>query len=130
MVWMCPVCWETSHAGARRCARCLANLEALDRGDFEEMLVNALRDPDPDAVVRAADILSRCGDADEVLPLLAKAFVEHSHEPSLASGILRAIGRYRGSDSRRLLVEALAHESIIVRTAAAEALQSQANGDR
>jgi HEAT repeat protein len=130
MLWVCPACWHVSGEPATHCAGCGADLDALDGREFDEKLLNALHHPDPDTVMRAADILSQRGEADEVLPALAQAYIEHRREPYVASGIVRAIGRYRGKDSRLLLLEALAHDSIIVRVAAAEALQLRSKAVR
>jgi HEAT repeat protein len=122
MMWVCPVCWQIFSSDQAHCPACGADLTALDQRSYTEKLIRALEHPDPETAMRAADVLARRGNADDTIPILTRALRRRWHEPYVAAAIVRALGRFPFA-SHDALIEALGHESVIVRAAAAEYLQ-------
>jgi hypothetical protein len=123
MMWMCPACWSTFGVNHLRCPACGADLESLDQRSYLDKLVRALDHPDGDTAIRAAEVLARRFDADEIIPLLAAAVRRRGREPYVAAGFVRALRHFPKADTQHIIGEALAHESAIVRTAANQAIR-------
>jgi HEAT repeat protein len=123
MISVCPACWRTVGRDDPRCPSCGADLRTLDDRPFPQKLVAALDHPDRETVMRVAQIL---GDrqAPGSIPALGRALRRYWAEPYVAAAIVRALASFDVSEARELLLDALGHPSIIVRTAAALALQA------
>ena len=126
MMWVCPICWEIFSIQETHCPRCGSDLAAADQHSFIEKLERALDHPEPQTAMRAADILARRLDSGNTTATLANALRRRWREPYVAAAVVRAVGRLQGRVARDVLVEALNHESVIVRAAAAECLQTRA----
>jgi hypothetical protein len=125
MTWVCPICWEVFSIKQTHCPACGSDLAVSDRRSFTEKLEQALGHPEPRTAMRAADILVRRFDAGNTMPMLIRALRRWWQEPEVAAAIVRAIGRFRGHTAHDGLIDALGHESLIVRAAAAECLQAR-----
>ena len=124
VMFVCPICWEIFSTNEVHCPKCGSDLAVVDQRSFAEKLERALEHPDPQTVIRAADILARRHDDGGTLDILVRALQRHWQEPFTAAGIVRAIVRLGGPRVHQTLIDALGHESILVRIAAAEGLQS------
>jgi HEAT repeat protein len=127
MMWVCPLCWEIFSLHETRCPKCGADLAAADQRSFTEKLERSLDHPEPQTAMRAADILARrLDDSGHTISVLTAALGRRWHEPYVAAAIVRAIGRLEGRNAHDALMNALNHDSVIVRAAAAECLQGRA----
>ncbi len=126
MMWICPICWEVFGIHEKRCQRCGSDLVVTEGPSFEEKLQRALENPEPDVAARAADILGRRAASSSGIAMLERALKRRWHEPDLAAAIVRAISRLGGPRAHAILVDALGHESMIVRAAAAQCFQTRA----
>jgi len=84
--------------------------------------VRALDHPDRHTVMRAARILGERREPDTAVAL-GRALRQYWDEPYVAAAVVRALEHFDTAEARELLSDALGHPSIIVRTAAALALQ-------
>jgi hypothetical protein len=123
MITLCPSCWRTIDLDPRTCPHCGANISALDNRTYTEKLIAALQHPDAQTVARVAAILAKTAPESAVAPLVA-ALRRYWYEPYLAAAIVDALGVLDSADAHALVTEALGHESLIVRAAAAKALQA------
>jgi HEAT repeat protein len=125
MMRVCPICWMTFDVAQTHCPACGSDLAGADQRCFAEKLERALGDPDPRTAMRAADILARRFDSGDTIPRLFRALSRRWQEPDVAAAIVRAIGRLGSHAAHCALIDLLCHESVIVRTAAAECLQTR-----
>jgi HEAT repeat protein len=125
MMWVCPICWEIFSVRETHCPKCGSDLAAADQRSFTEKLERALDHPEPQTAMRAADILARRFDSGNTISILAGALKRRWREPYVAAAIVRAVGRLGGRVAHDVLVDALNHESVIVRAAAADCLQGR-----
>jgi HEAT repeat protein len=119
MMWVCPACWEVFSLNHLHCPWCGTELASLGQRKYIETLAAVLDHPDNDTAIRAADILARRFDADETIPILIGALRRRWHEPHIAAGIVRALSQFAAAETQAIMAEAIAHESVIVRRAAA-----------
>jgi len=122
MISRCPSCWRPLSHGAVSCPGCGADVSPLGRKSYTDELIRALGYPDPQRVARAATSLATTAPGDAYVPL-ESALWHYWHKPDFAAAIVEALGLLDSSAARTVINEALAHESVIVRAAAAKALQ-------
>lgn len=120
-VFFCPACWSEVPEQAALCPACGADLEALDRAEFDEKLIRALDHPEPLTALRAAEILGWRRTARAVPALLAR--YRSGADPFLAAEIALALGRIGGAEARAALRELERDPSVITRRAARKAIQ-------
>ena len=125
MMWVCPICWEIFALQETHCPKCGSDLAVVDSRTFDEKLERALERPEPQTAIRAAQVLARRAGADTGIHTLVRAMRRRWYEPYVAAAIVRAIAVIGGEPAHDALVEALGHESVIVRMAAAECLQER-----
>jgi HEAT repeat protein len=118
-VFFCPACWAEVPEKAALCPTCGADLETLDRAEFDQKLIRALDHPEALTAVRAAEILGWRRTARAVPALLAR--YRRGADPFLAAAIALALGRIGGVEARAALRELERDPSVIVRRAAREA---------
>jgi HEAT repeat protein len=104
------------------CPRCGARVKDLDMRTYTEKLIAALQHPEAETVARVAAILAKTAPDAAVLPLTA-ALRRYWHEPYLAAAMVDALAGLDSADAHAQVTDALGHESLIVRAAAAKALQ-------
>ena len=124
MMWVCPICWEIFALQETHCPRCGSDLAVADSRTFDEKLERALEHPEPKTAMRAAQIVARRGAANRIRTL-ERALRRRWNEPYVAAAIVRAIAIVDEPRAHDALVDALGHESVIVRIAAAECLQER-----
>lgn len=95
---------------------------ALDQRSYTDKLIGALQHPEAQTVARAATILAKTAPT-EAFRRLESALRRCWREPYLAAAIVEALGLLDSATAHALLTEALGHESLIVRAAAATAFQ-------
>ena len=122
MIVLCPSCWRTVEVGASACPHCGADMEAMDQRTYADKLIAALQHPDAQTVARASVILAKTEPAQALVPLSA-ALRRFWREPYLAAAMVEALSLLDGVEARALVTDALGHHSLIVRAAAAKALQ-------
>jgi len=122
MISLCPSCWRPLSHGAATCPSCGADVPSLDRQSYTDKLIRALGHPDAQTVARVATILATTAPGDAYVPLESSLW-HYWREPYLAAAIVEALGLLDSSAARTVINEALGHESVIVRAAAAKALQ-------
>lgn len=114
----CPACYAVNPLGATACERCGAAL--VTEESFEERLIWALRHPDTQTAILAADILGQRR-ARRAIPALLE--VAESSEPYRAAAAVRALGAFADDGGVATRLRRLARApSIIVRRAAEAAL--------
>lgn len=122
MIALCPSCWQPLAFGALACPSCGADVPSLDGQSYTNKLIRALGHSDPQTVARVARILATTAPGDAYVPLESSLW-HYWREPYLAAAIIEALGLLESSAARTVINEALGHESVIVRAAAAKALQ-------
>jgi hypothetical protein len=123
MMWVCPICWEVFALQETHCPKCGSDLAQVDSRSFDEKLERALEHPEPQTAQRAAQIIARRGCAGRGIQVLVRALRQRWDEPYVAAAFVRAIAVVDGPHAHDVLLDALGHESLIVRMAAAECLQ-------
>jgi HEAT repeat protein len=125
MVWVCPICWEMFSINQTHCPACGSDLALADQSSFTEKLERALEHPDPRMAMRAADILAHRPDSGTTVAILVRALWRRWGEPDVVVAFVRALGCFTGRDAHGALLDALGHESVLVRAAAALSLQNR-----
>jgi hypothetical protein len=122
MMALCPSCWRTLAPDATQCPHCGADIQRLHERAFREKLLGALSHPDRDTVVRSILILAARGDP-EAPDALERAIRRFASEPHVVAALLDGLAFLPAADAQRLVRDALAHPSCIVRRAAARLLE-------
>jgi HEAT repeat protein len=122
MTTLCPACWRVVPHDALRCAHCGADIVRLHERDFRDKLLAALSHPSADTVIRAAVALAARHDP-EASRAIETAMARFPNEPYVLAGLLNALVLIGDDEARRIAQSALGHRSVIVRRAAAEALE-------
>lgn len=121
MTTLCPACWRPVPHDARQCPHCGADIEQLHERDFRDKLLAALSHPIPDTVIRAALILAARHDP-EASRAIEAAMARFPDQPHVLAGLLDALIFVADDTAQRIAQDALRHRSVIVRRAAAQAL--------
>jgi HEAT repeat protein len=119
-IFFCPNCWAQIAAGDSVCPACDADLDALDRQDFDAKLIRALQHPEALTARRAAWILGQRRTQDAVASLLSR--YRTGVDSFLGAEIAAALGRIGNPAARAALGEMAADRSFMVRRAAQAAL--------
>jgi HEAT repeat protein len=122
--WFCATCWAALPSGTAPCPRCGAE-RALDREDYEQLLIRALKHPLHDRRLIAATVL---GDRRSTIAVasLIEAMTQRA-DPYLGAEAARALAKI-GDPAGLAAVRTAAREaSAIVREAARRALASNNN---
>jgi HEAT repeat protein len=122
MTTLCPACWRVVPHDALRCSHCGADIGRLHERDFRDKLLAALSHPNADTVIRAAVALAARHDP-EASRAIETAMARFANEPHVLAGLLNALILVGDDDARRIAQGALGHRSVIVRRAAAAALE-------
>lgn len=116
VTFVCPECGRTVPPAAAVCPRCGFDLAAFEAAPYGDKLLVALWHPEPDTAERAAHILGI------VKPAGAADALERRYratsDPYLQREIVRALARLGGPAAERVLTDARAHRSVIVRSGA------------
>lgn len=94
----------------------------LHERDFRDKLLAALSHPIPDTVIRAALILAARHDP-EASHAIETAMARFPDQPPVLAGLLDALIFVGDDKAQRIAQDALRHRSVIVRRAAAQALE-------
>lgn len=119
MTYFCPYCFAEHAATALLCPRCGGRLD-VDRRDYVEKLIQALRHPAPSVPCQAAMVLGQLGNLRAVEPLIEA--LRARPEIGLQEAAAEALGRLRDERAVLALAEALRHSYLTVRERAAWAL--------
>ena len=124
VAYFCPGCWARVPGTAATCPVCAADLAHLDRDAFDAKLIRALDHPESQTARRAAHILGDRGTLSAILALMAHC--ETGADPYLRAEIALTLRCVGGPDGAAALARLAEDPSVIVRRAAAEALESEA----
>lgn len=118
VTFLCPRCGTTRPPTEAVCGSCGFDLRAFEDASFDQKLLVALFHPEPETTERAAFLLGvrRSPGAAEAL----ERRYHGTHDPFIQRAVVAALGRVGGEAADRVLQEARAHESVLVR---AEALR-------
>ncbi len=120
MFW-CFSCYAVNQQSHGACARCGRPIQGPPDLSFDDRLVWALRHPDGNRAVLAAQTLGVRG-VRSALPAL-RAVVQEDRDPYLSVAALRSAIAIAGRDELRAWLEELAHgDSFMVKTVARGAL--------
>lgn len=125
-VFFCPSCWTQIAQGALVCPVCQADLAALDREQFDDKLIRALRHPERLTARRAAWILGQKRTRVAVPALLAR--YRTGVDPFLGAEIAAALRRIAGPEARSALREMAVDPSFLIRRTALAALEDLEHG--
>ncbi len=121
VVFFCPGCWAEAPARQGICARCGADMEAVQtERDFVDKLIAALDHPEPETRARAALILGLRRETRGVDPLIC--VVRRAHDASLVEVAIEALGRIGDPACRGAVERAATHGTLRVREAARQVL--------
>ncbi len=128
MTTVCPACWRVLRTDSRVWSHCGADITQLGKRDLRDELLGALSHPDRDTAIRAAVALAACHDvaASEAIETAMRRF---PREPSVLAGLLDALVFVADYHAQRIALEALGHQSFIVRRAAAQVLEHTGQRD-
>ncbi len=113
---VCPACYAFNPWAATACETCGASLVIEDAGAFNSWLIWALRHPDTETAMRAADILAirHAVEAIDALALL----VDQADDPYRSAAAAAALTAFTGDPAADAAIQrAAAHPSFIVRVA-------------
>ncbi|MDA8156737.1 MAG: HEAT repeat domain-containing protein [Actinomycetota bacterium] len=120
MVFFCPACWREIKADDDRCPHCGADIKQHEKMDFEGKLINALKHPEPETVLRAVWVLGRIK-SDKAIKQLISLFGQTS-DPFLKVIILEALARIDTPEALGFIIRSVDSEVAMVRTKARELL--------
>ena len=118
--WFCRECWSEVAEEAVMCPVCGATLAGTRERSFVQKLIAALRHPEPETTVRAAQTLGEL-EIEEAIPALIEA-LGRSDDPYLLEAAASSLGRLGAAQAVPALHTVLRSSFLIVRLAAAKAL--------
>lgn len=121
----CPACYAVNAAGATHCERCGATL--LTEESFDERLVWALRHPDTETAILAAQVLGARRSRSAVPALLEAT---ESDDPYRAAAAARALRFFTDDDRAVTRLRRLVRSPSVVVRRAAEAALAASGSDR
>lgn len=113
---VCPACYAFNPWTATACETCGASLVIEDARAFNRWLIWALRHPDTETAMRAADILAtrHATEAIDALSLL----IDEPDDPYRSAAAAAALTAFAGDPAADSAIQrAAAHPSVIVRVA-------------
>ncbi len=113
MTFVCPRCGATRPPEEPVCGRCGFDIAAFESASYDDKLLIALFHPEPETSARAAYLLGF-----RRPPGAAEALERRYHgtdDPYLQREIVLALGRMGGAVAERVLADAKANRSAIVR---------------
>jgi hypothetical protein len=112
----CPACYAMNSWSATSCESCGASLAVDDARSFNAWLTWALRHPDTETAMRAADLLA-ARHAVEAIDALAQ-LVDQADDPYRSAAAAAALVVFAGDPAADAAIQrAAAHPSVIVRIA-------------
>jgi len=123
MTFFCPACWKEIQEDDRTCTHCGADITLFDQKNFDENLIQALRNPTRETAGMAVWILGERKTTEANAPLVR--LFELTDNPFLQREILDALDKIGTEDALNFIMECLDHHISMVRRRAWEIMDKR-----
>ncbi len=89
MIFYCTNCWSEIDKDAVLCKNCGANQIELEQTDYSEKLIRALKHPEPETRIRAAEIIAGLN-LKKALPIML-SILKNEKDPFISSALVKSI---------------------------------------